>query len=155
MQSQAKTVKEYLDSLPADRVKVITTLRNQIKKNLPKGFKEVMTYGTIGYVVPHTLYPNGYHVSPDQPLPFICIASQKNHIAVYHMALYEGDLLNWFKSAWVKATGKKLDMGKSCIRFKKPEDIPLALMGELAARMTPQQWIEAYEHTLLKAKRKQ
>jgi hypothetical protein len=152
MQSKAKTVKAYLESLPADRVKVITALRNEIKKSLPKGFEETMTYGMIGYVVPHKLYPAGYHAAPKQPLPFICIASQKNHIAVYHMGLYEGQLLDWFKKSWAEVSKKKLDMGKSCIRFRKAEDVPVKLIGALASKMTPQQWIEAYEKLQLRGK---
>ncbi len=150
MQSKAATVEEYLASLPDDRRKPIEALRKQIKKNLPKGFEEVMSYGMIGYVVPHKLYPPGYHCTPALPLPFMNLASQKNFIAVYHMALYEGSLLNWFKEEWSKASDKKLDMGKSCLRFKKIDDIPYELIGELAGKMTPQQWIERYEANIKK-----
>ena len=150
MQSKASSVIEYLEELPDDRRKAIEQLRKQVKKHLPKGFEEVMSYGMIGYVVPHKLYPAGYHCTPTLPLPFINIASQKNHIAVYHMGLYEGSLLPWFKKEWAKATDKKLDMGKCCIRFKKMEDIPYDLIGQLAAKMTPKQWIDHYEANLKK-----
>lgn len=149
MQSKALTVDDYLAELPEDRHHIMTQLRKLIKKNLPKGFKEEMNYGMIGYVVPHSKYPAGYHCKPEDPLPFLNIASQKNHIAVYHMGLYcKPDLLNWFTAAHAKASSKKLDMGKSCIRYKKAEDIPLALIGELASKMTPDEWIQVYEQTM-------
>lgn len=154
MQSEAKTVAEYLSALPVDRQKVMIDLRKAIRKNLPAGFQEVMTYGMIGYVVPHKLYPPGYHVTPEQALPFICIASQKNHIAFYHMALYEGPLSVWFKEEWKAHSKKKLDMGKSCVRMKKPEDVPVDLLGMVASKLTPQQWIEIYEAGLAKSKKK-
>ncbi|MBS1554023.1 MAG: DUF1801 domain-containing protein [Bacteroidota bacterium] len=147
MQSKVKTVAEYLDHLPEDRKKVITQLRNTFKKNLPKGFEEQMSYGMIGYVVPHKLYPAGYHATPKLPLPFVNIASQKNHIAVYHMGM-QGDLREWFEKEWKKHSEKKLDMGGSCIRFKKAEDVPLKLFTELAKKMTPKDWIEKYESYL-------
>jgi hypothetical protein len=153
MQSKATTVEEYMESLPNDRQDIMKKLRKVILKNLPKGFKEGMGYGMIGYVVPHALYKPGYHVDPAQPLIFMCLASQKNHIALYHMGLYGGAQLEWFKKEWPKHTTKKLDMGKSCIRFKKPEDVPLDLIGELCTRMTPQQWIECYEENLKGLKR--
>jgi Domain of unknown function (DU1801) len=145
MQSKAASVEEYIASLAEDRRKVIEALRKQIRKRIPKGFEEVMNYGMIGYVVPHKIYPSGYHCDPKMPLPFINIASQKNYISFYHMALYEGELLDWFRDQWKEVSAKKLDMGKCCIRFKKPEDIPFELMGELASKVTPKQWIEYYE----------
>lgn len=145
MQSKAVTVDAYLASLPDDRRKAIEALRKEIKKKLPKGFEEMMNYGMIGFVVPHKLYPAGYHTDPKQPLPFISIASQKNYISFYHMGLYEGELLDWFRDEWKEVSTKKLDMGKCCIRFKKPEDIPVGLLGELATKVTPKQWIEHYE----------
>lgn len=148
MQSKATTPEEYIDSLPEDRKKIITQLRKTIIKNLPKGFKEGMSYGMLGYAVPHALYPKGYHTDPTQPLPFISIASQKNHIALYHMGLYGGEYLVWFQKEWKKHTDKKLDMGKSCIRFKKPEDVPLDLIAELCTKITPQDWIAVYEKNL-------
>lgn len=146
MQSAAATPKEYIANLPEDRKEVIANLRKTIKKNIPKGFQEVMIYGSLGWVVPHSLYSQGYHCDPATPLPFINVASQKNHIAIYHMGIYSsGSLLEWFQGEWPKHSSKKLDMGKSCIRFKKPEDVTVALIGELAAKMTPQEWIEIYE----------
>jgi hypothetical protein len=144
MQSKAKTADEYILTLPDERAEIIAALRNEIKKNLPKGFEETMQYGMISYVVPHKLYPAGYHTNPKDALPFMSVASQKNHIAVYHMAVYEGPLHDWFVKEWKKYSDKKLDMGKSCIRFRKPEDIPVKLIGELASRITPKQWIEIY-----------
>ncbi len=150
MQSKAKTAEEYIDSLPDERKKVIIAIRREILNNLPKGFEETMQYGMISYVVPHKLYPAGYHTNPKDALPFMSIASQKNHIAVYHMAVYGGALHDWFINAWTKATDKKLDMGKSCIRFRKAEDVPVKLIGELAAKMTPKQCVESYERSLKK-----
>ena len=145
MQSKAKTVNEYIEALPAERKPIIAALRKAIVKNLPKGFEEQMGYGMMGYVVPHKLYPPGYHVTPELPLPFMGVASQKNHIAVYHLAM-QGELLDWFQDEWKVYSEKKLDMGKSCIRFRKPEDVPVDLIGDLASKMTPQQWIEIYEN---------
>jgi uncharacterized protein YdhG (YjbR/CyaY superfamily) len=145
MQSKAKTVDEYIEELPPDRKPVIAALRATIKKNIPKGFEEVMSYGMIGYVVPHKLYPSGYHCDPKLPLPFINVASQKNHISVYHMGLYRGGLMDWFQDEWNELSTKKLDIGKACIRFKKPDDVPVALVGQLASKITPQQWITLYE----------
>lgn len=142
------TPEEYIASLPEDRQKIVSEMRRAIKKNLPKGFKEVMAYGMIGYVVPLSLYPAGYHCNPEQPLGFICIASTKGHIALHHMGLYAGGLLEWFQAEWPKHSDKKLDMGKACVRFKKPGDVPLELIGKLAAKMTPQQWIAQYEKAL-------
>ncbi len=150
MQSKANNVSEYIESLPDDRKKIISDIRMVIKKNLPKGFEETMQYGMISYVVPHKLYPAGYHCKPVDALPFISVASQKNHIALYHMMVYQGALHDWFVSAWKKTTNKKLDIGKSCIRFKKAEDVPLNLIGELAGKVTPKQWIEIYESTFKK-----
>ena len=148
MQSKASTPEEYIEQLPEDRKDIIKKLRKVIVKNLPKGFSERMGYGMIAYVVPHSLYPPGYHCDPALALPFISLASQKNHIALYHMGIYGGAHLDWFVKEWTKHSTKKLDMGKACIRFKKPEDVPLDLIGELCTRMTPQQWIELYEHNL-------
>ena len=147
MQSKAKSVDQYLDELPADRQAALGKLRKLIKQNLPKGFVELMNYGMIGYVVPHTLYPSGYHCDPKLPLPFMNIASQKNFVAVYHMGIYvDPTLLKWFISEYAKAfPTRKLDLGKSCQRYKKIEDIPFNLIGELAAKMTPQRWIGLYE----------
>ena len=110
-----------------------------------------MSYGMIGYVIPHSIYPQGYHCTPKLPLPFLNIASQKNYVALYHMGIYaDKDLLNWFTSAYKKISPRKLDMGKSCIRFKKQEDIPYELIAELVSKITPQDWIQSYENTIKK-----
>lgn len=151
MQSTATTVDQYIKELPPDRQKAISELRRVIKKNLPKGFKEEMSYGMIGYVVPHSLYPKGYHCDPKLPLPFMNIASQKNFIAVYHMMVYaDKNVLDWFVKEFAKNTSAKLDMGKSCIRFKKMETIPFNLIGELAGKFTVDDWINKYEATFKK-----
>ncbi|PJZ70599.1 hypothetical protein CH373_06540 [Leptospira perolatii] len=151
MQSKASTPKEYLDSLPEDRKKAVNSLRKAVLKNLPKGFKEVMNYGMLGYVVPLTMYPDGYHCDPKLPLPFMNIASQKGFIAVYHMGIYSNkELLTWFTKKYSEECEGKLDMGKGCIRFKKIDQIPYELIGELAGKMTPKQWIEVYEKNLKK-----
>ncbi|MCX6199160.1 MAG: DUF1801 domain-containing protein [Bacteroidetes bacterium] len=155
MQSKAQTPDEYIATLPADRQDAMNQLRKVIKKNLPKGFTEQMSYGMVGYVVPHSTYPNGYHCDPKLPLPFLNIASQKNFIAVYHMGVYsDPKLLDWFVKEYPKHSKSKLDMGKSCIRFKKPAEIPFKLIGELVSKMTPQDWIETYESILAKSKKK-
>ena len=146
MQSQAKTPEQYIAELPEDRKEVISKFRNIILENLPKGFEEQMTYGMLGYVVPHSRYPDGYHCDPKQPLPFINLASQKNHIALYHSGIYsDPELLNWFTNEWPKHASNKLDMGKSCIRFKNPKKSPFDLMAELIGKMTVDEWIEKYE----------
>ena len=130
MKSNTKSVKEYLEEVPEDRKKYFNKLRGTILENIPEGFQEEMSYGMIGYVVPHKLYPDGYHVSPDLPLPFVNLASQKNGIALYHMGLYANkELLEWFVKEYPKHTKLKLDMGKSCIRFRKPEQISFNLIG--------------------------
>jgi len=155
MQSKAKTVDQYIDELPPERKKIISELRKVIKKNIPRGFSEGMGYGMMGWSVPHSLYPPGYHCTPELPLPFIGIASQKNFVAVYHMGIYaDPRLLNWFTGEWKKHSIKKLDMGKSCLRFKKPEDVPLNLIGELASKMTPRDWINCYVSMLKPNKQK-
>jgi len=149
MQSQASTPDEYFATLPDDRKESLAQLRKVIKKNLPKGFQEVMNYGMPGYVVPHKIYPAGYHCDPKLPLPFLGLASQKNSINFYHMGIYaDPKLLKWFTSEFPKHSKKKLDMGKSCVRFKKPEDIPYDLIGELVSKMSPQDWIAMYEKNL-------
>ncbi len=146
MTSTATTPEAYIESLPEDRKKAMNELRKVILKNLPKGFHEEMSYGMIGYVIPHTLYPAGYHCKPELPLPFLNIASQKNFIAVYHMGMYaDKKLLDWFTAEFPEHSKAKLDMGKSCIRFKKPEQIPFELIGELASKMTVKEWIALYE----------
>lgn len=151
MQSTAKTVKEYIAALPEERSAVITRLRKIITQNLPDGFSEVMAYGMIGYVVPHSIYPSGYHCDPKIPLPFLSIASQKNFVALYHMGIYcDSRLLEWFVTEFPKHSKLKLDMGKSCIRFKKPDAIPYDLIGELATKISVRDWIAMYENMLKK-----
>ncbi len=151
MQSKATTVEQYLAELPEDRKSIIAEIRNVFKKNLPKGFEEEISYGMIGFVIPHSLYPKGYHCNPKLPLPFICIASQKNHFAIYHMGLYASkEVLSWFETEWTKHSSKKLEMGKSCLRFKKPKDVPLKLIAALAKKITTQQWIDTYEKAFVK-----
>jgi uncharacterized protein YdhG (YjbR/CyaY superfamily) len=145
---QAKEISpdQYVNSLPEDRKEAITQLRKIILKNIPKGFQEAISYGMLGYVIPHTLYPAGYHCNPELPLPFISLASQKNFIALYHMGMYEDKkLLDWFTSEYPKHSKAKLDMGKSCIRFKKIDQIPFKLIEELVKKMTVKDWITIYE----------
>ena len=145
MQSQAKTVVEYLAELPEDRRVAISAIRDVILKNLPEGYEEGMQYGMIGYFVPHSLYPAGYHCDPAQPLPFASLASQKNHMAIYLMCIYGSEKhKQWFSEAWLK-TGKKLDMGKSCVRFKKLEDVPLKVVGQAIKKVSAKKYIASYE----------
>ena len=149
MTSEAITPDQYIKILPDDRREAVLRLRNTILENLPKGFKEEMSYGMIGYVVPHEIYPDGYHCDPKLPLPFVSIASQKNFIALYHMGIYAmPKLLKWFETEFPKHTTLKLDMGKSCIRFKRPEHIPYQLIGELIKKVSVQDWIKVYEDQL-------
>ncbi|SRX75334.1 DUF1801 domain-containing protein [Aequorivita antarctica] len=149
MQSRAETPDQYIAELPEDRKEVMQELRETVKKNLPKGFEETMQYGMISYVVPHSIYPDGYHCKPTDPLPFLSIASQKNHIAFYHMAIYiDPKLHEWFTEEYPKHAKGKLDMGKSCIRFKNPKNIPFELLGELTTKVSVDQWISKYETVL-------
>ncbi len=151
MEKKIETVKQYLDSVSAERLPYMKKLRNVIKKNIPKGFKEGINYGMIGYFVPHSIYPEGYHAKPEDPLPFINIASQKNYIALYHAGIYsDKKLLKWFTEEYPKHCKRKLDMGKSCIRFKKPDDIPFALIEQLASKITVEDWINTYEKAIKK-----
>jgi len=146
MSIKADTPTEYIAAAPEERREALETLRQVILRNLPKGFKETMSYGMVGYVIPHSIYPNGYHCSPELPLPFLSFASQKNFIAIYHMGMYaQPELLKWFTDEWSRMDLGKLDMGKSCVRFKKPGAIPLDLIGEVVAKMSSQQWIDVYE----------
>lgn len=152
MTSKATTADQYFAELPVERQEGMEQLRAILRKHLPKGFKETMSYGMVTYCVPHETYPAGYHCDPKQPLPFISIASQKNFIALYHMGIYsDPELLEWFAAEYPKHSKTKLDMGKSCIRFKKPEAIPFELIGQLAEKLTPAQWIERYESVLKRA----
>jgi uncharacterized protein YdhG (YjbR/CyaY superfamily) len=146
MQIAANSPDEYLELIPDDRKQAMNRLRQTILDNLPEGFEETMSYGMIGYVVPHSVYPAGYHCDPKLPLPFLAIASQKNLVAFYHMGIYsEKDILDWFKDEYPKHSKLKLDMGKGCIRFKKPEQIPFGLIAELVQKMSIEKWIEIYE----------
>ncbi|MBD3225210.1 MAG: DUF1801 domain-containing protein [Caldithrix sp.] len=149
MQSNAETPELYIEDLPDDRKPVIQKLRAIILDNLPAGFAESMNYGMIGYVVPHSVYPPGYHCNTQQPLPFMNLASQKNYIALYHMGIFADSTLHeWFTQQYINQTGKKPDMGKSCIRFKNLKNIPFDLIGELAGKMSSQKWIEIYESNI-------
>lgn len=153
MKSGATTIAQYMDELPEERKAAMKKLHAVIKKNLPKGFKEVIQYGMISYVVPHSLYPPGYHCNPSDALAFMSLASQKNFIAVYHMGVYSDLAINkWFTDAWAKSVEGKLDMGKSCIRFKNMNKIPFELIGELSSKITPEQWIATYEKILKREK---
>ncbi|CAM3534761.1 DUF1801 domain-containing protein [Flavobacterium gelidilacus] len=146
MTSKATTPEQYIQELPENRVEAITKLRRVINDNLPKGFKEEMSYGMIGYVVPHEIYPAGYHCTPKLPLPFMSFASQKNSVNFYHMGIYaKPELLNWFTTEYPKHCTAKLDMGKSCIRFKKLDQIPFELIAELVKKVSVADWIKCYE----------
>ncbi|MFV0470606.1 MAG: DUF1801 domain-containing protein [Paludibacteraceae bacterium] len=149
MTSTAETPEQYIEELPEDRKEIIKKLRKILKKNLPEGYVEEMSYGMIGYVVPYTIYPAGYAVKPKVPLPFINLASQKNYIALYHMAIYAvPELLQWFQSEYPKHSQTQLDMGKGCIRFRKTEDIPYGLIAELAKKISVSAWINLYENNI-------
>jgi len=151
MKAMGKTVEEILISLPEDRLEPFNKLHDVIMKNLPKGFEAAISYGGLGYVIPHSLYPAGYHCKPIEPLPFAGIASQKNSINFYHMGIYsEPKLLEWFVSEYPKYSEQKLDMGKSCVRFKKLDQIPYKLIGELMKKMSVKKWITIYETNIKK-----
>ncbi len=151
MQSTATTIEQYLDELPEDRKEGMRKLRDIINANIPEGFEERMSYGMIGWVIPHSRYPAGYHCDPKLPLPFMNIASQKNFIAVYNMCVYgDKSLHDWFVKEYAAHSKLKLDMGKSCMRFKKPDQIPFDLIGKLASKVTVADWIGVYEDMLKK-----
>lgn len=151
MTYEAETPKEYIEQLPKERQEVVEKLRIVIKNNLPKGFEEGILYKMIGYFVPLSTYPNGYHCQPGTPLPFINIASQKNSVNLYHSGIYSNPaLLNWFVAEYPKHCKRKLDMGKSCIRFKNMEEIPYDLIGELCSKLTVDEWVNIYETALKK-----
>ena len=153
MQIPADSIQDYLSKVPEERKEAFTKLFETVSKNLPKGFQTNLSYGMIGWSVPLETFPAGYHCSPGTPLPFINLASQKNFIALYHMGIYANDeLLNWFVEEYPKHSKRKLDMGKSCIRFKKPDEIPFELIAELSKRMTPKDWISMYEKMLNREK---
>ena len=152
MQYKAESPQAYISQLPEERKAVILEIRKNILENLPEGFEEQISYGMLGYVVPHSLYPAGYHVDPKLPLPFINLASQKNFVALYHSGLYaDPKLLDWFTTEYPKHCKRKLDMGKSCIRFKNMDDIPYTLIAELATKMTVDRWVALYEKNTKKA----
>ena len=154
MQSKSASVKGYLEEIPLERVESFNKLRDVILKNIPKGYEECMNYGMIGYVIPHKTYPSGYHCDPKLPLPFAALGSQKNFIALHHMGIYGNPaLLDWFVTEYPKHSKAKLDIGKGCIRFKKMDDIPYKLIGELMKKITVKQWIHSYE-TLYKSNKK-
>lgn len=151
MQSKALTPSDYIAELPEDRKKVMEQLRKTILDNLPEGFQEGMGYGMLGYAVPHSIYPKGYHCNPKDPLPFMGLASQKNFIAFYHMGVYaDKNLYDWFVTEYAKRCKYKLDMGKSCVRFKKMEDIPYDLIAELTQKISVNDWIALYESAFKK-----
>lgn len=151
MKYDATTPEEYIAQIPEDRKEIFSRLRQVILEHLPEGFQEGMNYGMIGYAVPHSIYPNGYHVDPRIPLPFMSIASQKNFIAFYHSGMYANeDILHWFQEAYPSYAKTKLDMGKSCIRFKKLNDIPFDLIAELVKKISVREWIDMYEKAIQK-----
>jgi uncharacterized protein YdhG (YjbR/CyaY superfamily) len=155
MRYKANSPDEYIEQLPEDRKAAVNRLRNIIVKNIPKGFEETMSYGMIGYVVPHSIYPDGYHCDTKLPLPFMNVASQKNFVALYHSAIYaDPELLNWFVEEYPKHCKTKLDMGKSCIRFKKMENIPYDLIEELVSKVSVEDWINLYEANIKASKGK-
>ena len=148
-----QTPEEYIAQLPADRQEIVKAIAETLSQNLPEGFQQVMSYGMIGFVVPHSIFPDGYHCNPKLPLPFINLGSTKSHIALHHMGLYASSpLLYWFQSEWPKHSTKKIDMGKGCVRFKKAEDVPLNLIAELAKKMTVNDWIQTYQTQFRSAK---
>ncbi|MDP5000810.1 MAG: DUF1801 domain-containing protein [Flavobacterium sp.] len=147
----ANSPEQYINEAPEDRREALQKLRNVILENLPEGFQECISYGMVGYVVPHAIYPKGYHCSPELPLPFMSFASQKNSINFYHMGIYaQPELYDWFVSEYPKYSKQKLDIGKSCIRIKKPENIPFELIGELVKKITVADWIATYESAFKK-----
>lgn len=151
MKIEANSVNEYFDSIPEERKAVMNKLRSIVLENIPDGFEETLIYKMPGYVVPHSIYPSGYHCNTELPLPFINIASQKNFIGFYHMGIYsDPELLAWFKTEYAKHCKFKLDMGKSCIRLKKMDDIPFDLFAELCRKITVKDWINTYEKAIKK-----
>jgi len=151
MQYEAATPDDYIDQLPEDRKGPVSALRKTVLDNLPKGFEEGINYKMLGYYVPFSAYPGGYHCDPKLPVPFMNVASQKNFVALYHMGIYaKKELLDWFVAEFPKHSKYKLDMGKSCIRFKKVDAIPFELIGELVRKMSMEEWLEIYETNIKK-----
>jgi uncharacterized protein YdhG (YjbR/CyaY superfamily) len=149
MQYNASSPQDYISQVPEDRQNALIKLRSVINTNLPEGFEEGIIYKMIGYYVPHSVYPDGYHCDPKIPLPFMSFASQKNSINLYHSGIYAKKALHdWFVAEYPKHSRRKLDMGKSCIRFKHPEDIPYTLIGELVKKMNCDEWISIYESAI-------
>lgn len=151
MRIEAKNPDEYVSKVPEERREAFVKLRETIQASIPKGFEETMSYGMIGYVVPKTIYPDGYHCSPELPLPFTSIANQKNFIGFYHMGVYANkEIYDWFVEEYGKRCKYKIDMGKSCLRLKRMDDIPFDLIAELMKKMTTKDWISSYEAALKK-----
>ncbi len=149
MQYKANSPEDYINQVPEERQETLKKLRKIIKENLPKGFEEGMQYSFISYYVPHSIYPDGYHCNPKEPLPFMSFASQKNSINLYHSGIYANkDLYDWFVNEYPKHCKRKLDMGKSCIRFKKIEEIPFELIAALCKKVTVEDWISLYESSI-------
>ena len=151
MQYKANSPEEYINQAPEERKKILQKLQEIINQNLPKGFEEGIQYGMIAYYVPHEIYPNGYHCNPKEPLPFLSFASQKNSVNLYHSGIYAiPEIHDWFVGEYPKHCKRKLDMGKSCIRFKKMEEIPFELISQLCTKLTVNQWIKTYETAIKK-----
>ncbi|CAL2058011.1 DUF1801 domain-containing protein [Tenacibaculum sp. 190524A05c] len=151
MKYEASTPEEYISQIPEDRQPVVKKIRAIIKENLPEGFEEGITYNMLGYYVPHSIYPDGYHCDPKQPLPFMNVASQKNSVNLYHSGIYANpEIHDWFVNEYPKHSKRKLDMGKSCVRFKKMDDIPYELIAELCTKITVEDWINTYETNVKK-----
>lgn len=155
MRYEAKSREEYINQLPEDRKEAVLKLIKTIHENLPKGFAETLSYGMLGYVIPHSIYPPGYHVNSAEPVPFISIASQKNYVALYHLGIYTyPDVLAWFQEEYKKQVKTNLDMGKSCIRFKNVGQIPYDLIAELCRKITLEDYLEKYIQEVEKLKKK-
>lgn len=153
MKIESLTVDEYISKVPENQKESVSKLRKIVQNNLPVGFEETINYGMIGYIVPYSIYPKGYDCKPKQPLPFINIAAQKNHVSLYHMGLYASqELLNWFTEEYTKYSKSKLDMGKGCVRFKNNQEIPYELIGQLAQKVSVNDWIKTYENLRNKSK---
>ena len=151
MQYKATSPEDYINQVPEERKTFLNKLRKTINQNLPKGFEEGIQYGMIGYYVPHSMYPDGYHCNPKEPLPFMSFASQKNSVNLYHMGIYAVPKIHdWFVNEYPKHSKRKLDMGKSCIRFKKTDDIPFDLIADLCKKIKVDEWIEVYETNIKK-----